>query len=215
MTKPGGSLGILLLLMVSLAMTPITTAIWVITALFLLLSLLVAVAFVQFTSPAFWIYLTTAMATFALDSSRFLVYRGAFHEPATILASVLYAILLLIAIVIVLSAVAKQRTVTSDTILGSICAYIMIGLFWFVLYMLVYACNRTSFQGVIGDSDFELIYFSFTTLTTLGHGDIVPTSRITQVLCNLEAITGQMFPAIFISRLVSLWVINEMAEVKK
>jgi voltage-gated potassium channel len=209
-------LGILILLLVSSAAVGSSGSVYIATALLMLVSVLVAVAFVEFKQPAFWIYLITALATFALDISRDYIYKGVLYEVATTLSFVLYAILLLVAIVIVVATVAKNRSVTSDTILGSICAYILIGLFWYILYQMLYSgSNGTSFAGIKSDADFELLYFSFTTLTTLGHGDIVPTARLTQVICNLEAITGQMFPAIFISRLVSLWVINEVADAKK
>ncbi|MEM6521441.1 MAG: ion channel, partial [Cyanobacteria bacterium P01_C01_bin.70] len=45
-------------------------------------------------------------------------------------------------------------------------------------------------------------HFSFTTLTTLGYGDIIPVSEVALVLANLEAIIGQIYPAVFIAVLV-------------
>jgi hypothetical protein len=49
-----------------------------------------------------------------------------------------------------------------------------------------------------------LLYFSFTTLTTLGYGDIVPVSPSARLLTSFEAVAGQLYVAIFIARLVSL-----------
>ena len=54
------------------------------------------------------------------------------------------------------------------------------------------------------------LYFSFTTLTTVGYGDISPASDITRMLTNLEAIVGQMYPAIIISILVSIYTNQRM-----
>ncbi|MEM7794527.1 MAG: potassium channel family protein, partial [Cyanobacteria bacterium P01_C01_bin.118] len=50
------------------------------------------------------------------------------------------------------------------------------------------------------------IHFSFTTLTTLGYGDIVPLSEIAQVLTNLEAIVGQMYSSVLIAILIGSYL---------
>jgi hypothetical protein len=52
----------------------------------------------------------------------------------------------------------------------------------------------------------HLLYFSFITLTTLGYGDIVAVHPMARTLVILEEVTGQLFPAILIARLVSLQV---------
>jgi voltage-gated potassium channel Kch len=51
-----------------------------------------------------------------------------------------------------------------------------------------------------------LSYISFTALTTVGFGDIVPVDPIARMAAALEALTGQLFPVILIARLVSLQV---------
>ncbi|MGE5201518.1 MAG: ion channel [Acidobacteriota bacterium] len=50
----------------------------------------------------------------------------------------------------------------------------------------------------------RLLYFSFTTLTTVGYGDIVPVHPFARSLANLEAIVGQLYPATLLARLVTL-----------
>jgi voltage-gated potassium channel Kch len=50
------------------------------------------------------------------------------------------------------------------------------------------------------------MYFSYTTLTTLGYGDIVPVSQIARTLATLEAITGQLYLAVLVARLVGLHI---------
>jgi voltage-gated potassium channel Kch len=49
-----------------------------------------------------------------------------------------------------------------------------------------------------------LLYFSFSTLTTVGYGDIVPVYPLARNLANLEAVIGQLFPATLLARLISL-----------
>jgi len=53
---------------------------------------------------------------------------------------------------------------------------------------------------------YRTFYFRFVTLTTVGYGDIVPINRVGMVMSNMEAIIGQMYPAVILSRLVSLYV---------
>jgi voltage-gated potassium channel Kch len=54
-------------------------------------------------------------------------------------------------------------------------------------------------------SGFTAIYFSFITLTTVGYGDIVPVSTVARMLTSTEAMTGTLFMAVLIARLVSLY----------
>ena len=55
---------------------------------------------------------------------------------------------------------------------------------------------------------FTTFYFSFITLTTVGYGDIAPATNITRMLASAEAITGTLFVAVFIARLVALYLPN-------
>ena len=54
------------------------------------------------------------------------------------------------------------------------------------------------------DSQGRFLYFSFVTLTTIGYGDITPTIATSEMLSVLEALVGQLFPAILLARLVSM-----------
>ena len=59
-------------------------------------------------------------------------------------------------------------------------------------------------HGARGGS--QMVYFSLSTLTTTGYGDIVPVYPFARSLANLESLLGQLFPAIFLARLVTLEV---------
>ena len=62
----------------------------------------------------------------------------------------------------------------------------------------------------IGTGDAGILYFSVVTLTTLGYGDIVPTSSISRMLVSVEAITGQLYLAVLVARLVGMHVVHAM-----
>lgn len=95
--------------------------------------------------------------------------------------------------------------VTSDIIKGGICVYFLLGFFWAAAYNIVQIFDPDSFSSAAQTvNQADLLHFSFTTLATVGYGDIVPTSKIARVLANLEGMTGVLYPAVFIARLVSL-----------
>ncbi|MCU0526053.1 MAG: potassium channel family protein [Elainella sp. Prado103] len=95
--------------------------------------------------------------------------------------------------------------VTADLVKGGICIYFLIGFFWAALYGIVYSFDPNAFNAAsVPLTRADLTHFSFTTLTTVGYGDISPASEIARVLANLEGMVGVMYPAVFIARLVSL-----------
>ncbi len=111
-----------------------------------------------------------------------------------------------LSIYLILNEIFPTEIVKGDTIKGGICVYLLIGFFWANVYDVVYDFDPHAFRSVFGpDKQANLIYFSFTTLTTTGYGDIAPVSTIARAFANLEAIMGVMYPAILIARLVSLY----------
>ena len=112
----------------------------------------------------------------------------------------------------------KVKNVTADTIKGGICAYMLIGFAWANIYGLIMKVRPDSFaMPNLGEVTPEVVrsemmytHFSFTTLTTLGYGDIVPNSHFAAVISNGEAIVGQLFLTIFVARLVGLYIAEEM-----
>jgi len=105
----------------------------------------------------------------------------------------------------------REGPTTSHRITGAVAAYLLLGQIWSLAYYLVELGIPGSFslQGPPGDKETlhsHFFYFSFVTLTTLGYGDIVAVHPMARMLVILEGVTGQLFPAILISRLVSLHV---------
>jgi len=127
----------------------------------------------------------------------------------------LVAGLILIAFVVgnLLLFVFRAPSVNTEVLCASISAYLMLGLMWTMAYWLVdqltpggaFAFNTiTGKQSMKG---FNAFYFSFITLSTVGYGDITPVSRIARWLAAMEAMTGLLYVAVLISRLVSLYSI--------
>ncbi|HTV28485.1 MAG TPA: ion channel [Xanthobacteraceae bacterium] len=111
--------------------------------------------------------------------------------------------------VVIAKAVFGPGQVTLHRVQGAIVLYFNFGLFFFTLYQLVHILVADSFAGLPATgsehgSGAALLYFSFSTLTTAGFGDVKPLYPIARNLANLEAVIGQLFPATLLARLVSL-----------
>jgi len=100
----------------------------------------------------------------------------------------------------------STQRVTADTLKGGISIFLLLGLAWATFYTILYSLNPGAFNG-IEPSQFQadLLHFSFVTLTTVGFGDIHPLVMPARIATDLEAVAGVMYPAILISRLVSLY----------
>ena len=98
--------------------------------------------------------------------------------------------------------------VTLDVVRGGISVYMLIGFLWALLYGIVNTLDANAFSQPLiqQDSYLRTMHFSFTTLTTLGYGDIVPLSEVAQVLTNLEAIVGQMYSSVLIAILIGSYL---------
>jgi hypothetical protein len=90
-------------------------------------------------------------------------------------------------------------------IAGAVAVYLMLGLIWANLYQVVELVSPGAFRAPPGESpaSASLTYFSFVTLATLGYGDISPVNIVARNLAVLEAIMGQLYLVILISRLVT------------
>ena len=117
--------------------------------------------------------------------------------------------------VIVLIQVFREGPITTHRIAGAIAVYLLIGLMWSFLYHFIALQSPEAFKlpaslGTYTADTLQssLLYFSFVTLTTLGYGDILAVHPLARMLVMLEALTGQLFPAILLARLVSLEILH-------
>ena len=123
------------------------------------------------------------------------------------------ALLVTATLPITLSRVLHHRRVTHETVLGALCAYVLVGLLFAFLYLAVAAPGRAVLRPAGAARQSEYVYFSFVTLTTLGFGDLSPAVGLPQALTVLEALLGQVFLVTLVARLVTLWV-RQAAEKK-
>jgi hypothetical protein len=108
-----------------------------------------------------------------------------------------------------------EGLVTGHRIRGAIVVYLLLGGLWSLLYQVVALTIPQAFrlpEGMAGDPDALqrlMTYYSFITLTTTGYGDITPVHPVARTLAMLEALVGQLYPAITLARLVSLGVMYQ------
>ena len=111
---------------------------------------------------------------------------------------------------IVLWQVFREGPITSLRIQGALAAYLLVGLMFSTLYTWIDLNVPNAFSGPAPISELSdnplgrFVYFSFVTLTTVGYGDISPLAPEARSMAMLEALIGQIFPAILLARLVSL-----------
>src|SRR5262249_19010418 len=116
-----------------------------------------------------------------------------------------------------LRAILKQKEVTGETISLSISIYMLLGLDWAVFYIVLYYLQPHAFSfGSAAPPPTQsfpiLVYFSLTTISTVGFGDITPLTLQARYAAVAEAITGQFYLAILVARLVGLYMSHKAAE---
>ena len=104
----------------------------------------------------------------------------------------------------------EQTRVTGETLWAAINIYLLFGMMFAFLYSAVLALNPGAFAGGILENDSQditqsMVYYSFVTMTTLGYGDITPKIHVAATLAYVQALIGQLYVAILIARLVSMY----------
>ena len=101
----------------------------------------------------------------------------------------------------------RRGDVDGERIFAALDTYLLAGLVFGVCYWVMEQTWPGSF-GMASARELDLaraVYFSFVTLATLGYGDIVPVSEPARGLAILEAVGGQLYLAVLVARLVSLY----------
>jgi hypothetical protein len=149
---------------------------------------------------------TVAWATTAAVAAVILALVSALGRGATPmgLAALTVAVLLAVAAAEVLGTTLTEHTVGFRTILGAISVYVILGILFSFAYAGLDRLQSGSFFGTkTATGDF--IFFSITTLTTTGYGNLVPAGQPGRMLSGLEMLIGQIFLVTLIAGLVSLW----------
>jgi hypothetical protein len=111
-------------------------------------------------------------------------------------------------IVNILLFIYKQDEVTRDLIVGAAVVYLLMAMMWTFIYKVVEMASPGSFTISATDIHERLrfTYFSLVTITTLGYGDIVPTTGLASALATLEAVVGQLYLVTTVAWLVGVRV---------
>ena len=123
-------------------------------------------------------------------------------------ALVFHALVYFSVVVLLLRYVFGREVMDGDRLWGAASAYLMIGILWCFVYAVIELEKAQTFlvRGTPAKLELtELLYFSFSTLTTIGFGDIVPVSKPGQIAAVMEGIIGTLFLAILIAKLVGIY----------
>jgi hypothetical protein len=102
----------------------------------------------------------------------------------------------------------QRKVMTADKLFGAASMYLLIGVSWAFLYALIdnYHPGSFTFGGQpTAPTLYDLVYFSFTVLTSTGFGDLAPLGRQARGICMVEQIVGSLFVAILIARLAGIY----------
>jgi hypothetical protein len=100
----------------------------------------------------------------------------------------------------------SRRVIDVQTILGAIAAYLLIGMFFAFAYRLVGIVQDGPFFGADGDGTMaQNLFFSFTTMLTIGFGNLVPAGNPGQTMAVAEGLIGQLFLVVAVAKAVSGW----------
>ncbi|GMU51417.1 MAG: hypothetical protein AMXMBFR33_05630 [Candidatus Xenobia bacterium] len=112
---------------------------------------------------------------------------------------------------LILSNVFSASEINADKIFGATCAYLLVGLVFAHIYLLIELTHPGTFKLDPQIKDpltifDDLLYFSMVTMTTVGYGDIVPLTRPARSLATMEAVFGQFYIAVLVGRLLGLYM---------
>jgi hypothetical protein len=131
------------------------------------------------------------------------VLGGTGSQVAILLAS---TVLYLIAPVVVVRHLIGRSVVDRETVLGVIAAYLLIGMFFAFVYRLIGVVDPDPFFGAGGEATpSQALFFSFTTYSTTGYGNLVPAKSLGQTMAVAEMIIGQLFLITAVGKVISVW----------
>jgi hypothetical protein len=114
----------------------------------------------------------------------------------------------------------RSDQVTWNTIAASLCIYLLMIVLWAEFYAIVALLDAAAFKlpteyisvgaykNFTGQGSAIALYYSLVTMTTLGYGDIVPVSPPARTLAGMQAVTGQLYIAVLVARLVGLHIVH-------
>lgn len=157
--------------------------------------------------------LTTAAYVLAIAAIACSLFASGLGSRPFYLAAIAVAVAFMgFVTMLILRSVMTSERVTIDTLYGAVAGYVLLGITWGTLYFLVEFVSPASFHSTTAASAYikgkDFTFFSFVTLTTIGYGDMVPISSLAKSLVIVEAVTGIMYPAVMIGRLIAMHSAN-------
>lgn len=134
-----------------------------------------------------------------------LVATGALIEILSDLSTIC---LLGFAVAVILNRIARLEATNLNVLSGAAAVYLLLALIWALSYRVISDLAPGAFMGLSPNqlsAWTQFLYFSLTTLTTLGYGDITPINPFARIWATLEAVVGTLYVAILVARLVSLY----------
>lgn len=113
--------------------------------------------------------------------------------------------------VVVVRRLLHHRQVTRSTLLAAISAYLLLPLAFYYAFLAVDARQATPFFGH-SEPTTSFMYFSLTTLTTLGYGDLAAVTPLGRTLATVEAVVGQVYLVTLVALLVGLYAQRRRAD---
>jgi hypothetical protein len=127
------------------------------------------------------------------------------HPAVSALTLGLWTLLAMFAAAGALRFAMRAATVDAEHLYAALSAYLLAGIFFGIFYWVLEHVGPGTFNAPAEFSRMSAIYFSFVTLATLGYGDIVPRTDVARGLAIVEGVGGQLFLAVLVARLVSLY----------
>jgi len=126
-----------------------------------------------------------------------------------LVSAVLFVLLLFASLPLILRRLVAHSRVTGETVVGALCAYLLIGMDFAMLGVLLSTAEGGAIIASVANpgsaiTRSDIYYHSFITMTTVGYGDYVPLTGAAKTLALLEGILGQLFLVTVVARLVSV-----------
>ena len=128
------------------------------------------------------------------------------HQPGNELGGIftICCLLYLIAPFSIVRHLILRSQIDTETLLGAIAAYLLIGMFFAFAYKAAGEFGSVPFFGAAGHGTLtQDLFFSFVTMTTVGYGNLVPAANPGQTFAVLEAVTGQLFLVVAVGKIIS------------
>ena len=167
-----------------------------------------------------WAAVGFVLPAFASNFGVYVLPRGP-HVASEVVYHCLMAAFLCLVVAVILGDIFKRRVIRGDDVIGAFCGYMLVALVWSNLYTLTYLLFPGTF-AVSPDIAWRLgdwhrrralfDYLSFTTLMTLGYGNIAPSGPPAYTLTWLEAMVGQFYMGVVVAQLVGIKLAQALRE---